>query len=215
MTFPISYEDHPSSRNFPSDYHGDASFDPFVDTAVKHEVKNVDYTNYEEGIWVGYRYFDTKGAAVSYPFGYGLSYTTFEYSAPSAKYSSKNGLTATVTVKNTGKVAGKEVVEVYVNAPAGGLDKPAKELRAFGKTRLLAPGESQTLTFTVDPYYLASFNEGHEAWETVAGDYKVFFAASVSDVRQSASFRVPKTRSWEVHKVFPLQYEISEMKVTR
>ena len=215
MTFPISYEDHPSSKNFPSDFHGDMSFNPFGDMSLKHEVKDVDYTNYEEGIWVGYRYFDTKGEAVSYPFGYGLSYTDFEYSDPVVKYSAKTGLTASVTVRNAGKTAGKEAVEVYVSAPEGGLEKPAKELRSFGKTKLLQPGESQTLTFTVDPYYLASFNESHEAWETVAGDYKVFFAASVSDVRQTALFRVPKTKSWGVHKAFPMHHQISQLSLNK
>ena len=102
-----------------------------------------------------------------------------------------------------------------MSAPEGGLEKPAKELRSFGKTKLLQPGESQTLTFTVDPYYLASFNESHEAWETVAGDYKVFFAASVSDVRQTALFRVPKTKSWGVHKAFPMHHQISQLSLNK
>ena len=85
---------------------------------------------------------------VSYPFGFGLSYTSFAYSKPVVK-AEKDGFTATVTVTNTGAKAGKEVVELYVSAPNGGLEKPARELKAFGKTRELKPGESQTLTMKV------------------------------------------------------------------
>ena len=106
---------------------------------------NVDYTEYKEGIWVGYRYFTTVGKNVSYPFGYGLSYTAFSYSKPAVKVAKDGTVTATVTVTNTGSFAGKEAVQLYVTAPDGGLVKPACELRAFAKTRELKPGESQTL----------------------------------------------------------------------
>ena len=94
------------------------------------KTKDVDYTKYEEDIWVGYRYFDAAQKEVSYPFGYGLSYTTFAYSAPVVKADKEGGFTASITVKNTGSVAGKEVVEVYVTAPKGGMIKPEKELKA-------------------------------------------------------------------------------------
>ena len=188
-TFPINYMDAPSSKNFP--YTWDMT------QGRRGNRKNVDYTDYEEGIWVGYRYFQTNNVEVSYPFGYGLSYTTFSYSKPKVKVD-KDGFTATITVTNTGKVAGREVVELYVAAPAGGLEKPARELKAFAKTKLLAPSESETLTMKVSAYELASFNEEHSAWETTAGEYKVLFGASVADIRSIASFRIGKSQSWPV-----------------
>ena len=192
MTFPINYMDMPSSQNFP--YHWDMT------KGRKGERPNVDYTDYAEGIWVGYHYFQTKDVEVSYPFGYGMSYTTFSYSKPKVK-ADKDGFTATITVTNTGKVAGREVVELYVAAPSGGLEKPSRELKAFAKTKLLAPGESETLTMKVSAYELASFNEEHSAWETAAGNYQVLFGASVDDIRATASFRLNKSQSWEVHDV--------------
>ena len=216
MTFPVAYLDHPSSFNFPYNYNGNASMDPmamFFGGGQRRLTKDVDYTNYEEGIWVGYRYFDTVGKDVSYPFGYGLSYTTFTYSNPQVKVAKDGTVTASVTVKNTGKVAGKEAVQLYVAAPAGGLVKPAKELRAFAKTRSLAPGESQTLTMTVDPYSLASFNESTSAWETAAGDYVAYFAASVEDVRVSAGFKEIKAQSWKVNEACLPENPVKEISV--
>ncbi|MBQ6730016.1 MAG: glycoside hydrolase family 3 C-terminal domain-containing protein [Bacteroidales bacterium] len=191
MTFPINYMDMPSSQNFP--YNWDMT------KGRKGERPNVDYTDYAEGIWVGYRYFQTNNVEVSYPFGYGLSYTTFSYSKPKVK-ADKDGFTATLTVTNTGKVAGREVVELYVPAPSGGLEKPSRELKAYAKTKLLAPGESETLTMKVSAYDLASFNEEHSAWETAAGNYQVLFGASVTDIRCMASCKI-KAQSWEVHDV--------------
>ena len=191
MTFPVNYMDIPSSRNFP--YSWDMT------KGRRGDRKNVDYTDYGENIWVGYRYFLTN-CEVSYPFGYGLSYATFAYSKPTLK-ANKDGFTATITVKNTGKVAGREVVELYVAAPAGGLEKPARELKAFAKTKLLSPGESETLTMKVSAYEMASFNEAHSAWETAAGTYQVLFGASVEDIRATATFRFGKAQTWVVEDV--------------
>ena len=191
MTFPVTYMDIPSSKNFP--YHWDMT------NGRRGERKNVDYTDYQEDIWVGYRYFQTNNAEVSYPFGYGLSYTTFSYSKPNVK-ANNDGFTASITVTNTGKVAGREIVELYVAAPSGGLEKPARELKAFAKTKLLAPGESETLTMKVTAYDLASFNEAHSAWETAAGTYQVLFGASVTDIRCTAICKM-KAQSWKVHDV--------------
>ena len=190
MTLPVNYMDVPSSKNFP--YHWDLT------NGRRGERKSVDFTDYEEDIWVGYRYFQTKDVEVSYPFGYGLSYTTFSYSKPTVK-ANADGFTATVTVTNTGKVAGREVVELYVAAPAGGLEKPARELKAFAKTKLLAPGESETLTINTSAYEMASFNEEHSAWETAAGTYKVLFGASVADIRATATFNLKKAQAWKVN----------------
>jgi len=198
MTFPIDFMDHPSSSDFP--YSQVKSNTPFgtARPANSHE-KNVDYTEYNEGIWVGYRYFETKGTEVSYPFGFGLSYTDFSYSQPVVKVSKDGGFTASITIKNTGNAAGKEVVQVYVGAPSGGLEKPARELKAFAKTRLLQPGESQTLDFAVSDYELASFNENGSQWETAAGQYTVYFGANVRDFRQISTFKISKPKTWAVH----------------
>ncbi len=104
---------------------------------------------YEEGIYVGYRYYNTFNIKTAYPFGYGLSYTTFKYSNLKLGSTQLNGkLTVSVTVTNSGKTKGREVVQLYVGAPAKKLDKPESELRGFAKTKLLAPGESQTVTFS-------------------------------------------------------------------
>ena len=205
MTFPVSYFDIPSSANFPHNYKGGNSIDLAAlmggTRAPRVLRKDIDYTEYAEDLMVGYRYFTTKGVGVSYPFGFGLSYTTFQYSKPSVKVAKDGTVTATITVKNTGSVAGKEAVQLYVSAPAGGLDKPACELKAFAKTRELKPGESQTLTMTIAPYTLASFNEGTSAWEAAAGNYKALFGASVADIRATAAFKLAKAQSWPAHAV--------------
>ncbi len=204
MTFPVNYYDIPSSYNFPANYNGANSmvdFAAFFGGGKRGPVKDVDYTNYEEGIWVGYRYFTTAGKQVSYPFGYGLSYTSFAYSKPVVKVAKDGQVTASITVTNTGAVAGKEAVQLYISAPDGGLVKPACELKAFAKTRELKPGESQTLTMTICPYTLASFNEGSCAWEMAAGEYKALFGASVADIRATAGFKQAKAQSWPVNAV--------------
>ena len=211
MSFPLSYLDIPSSANFP--YNGQVQQQQQGRGGFGRNAgnKDIDYTNYAEGIWVGYRYFNTAGVEVSYPFGYGLSYTTFEYSKPTVK-AKDGGFEATITVKNTGKVAGKEAVEIYVSAPDGGLVKPESELKAFGKTRLLQPGESQTLTFKADAYTLASFNEEASEWQTAAGKYTVKFGASATDIRATATF-TGKAKSWKVEKLLLPQQPVQEIAV--
>lgn len=194
MTFPVDVMDHGSSANFPLDGTTEVYVGAQRRAAGQNE-RNVDYTNYEEGIYVGYRWFGKKSIAVSYPFGYGLSYTTFDYGKPEVDFS--NGvLTVRMTVTNSGDYAGKEAVQLYVSAPDGGMDKPVRELKAFAKTRELAPGESETLYFKVDAYSLASFNEGTDCWETAAGKYDVLVGASVEDIRGTGSFEVAKSLSW-------------------
>lgn len=162
MTFPIMASDIPAVNNFPT---GTGS--KFGDNR-----RNIDYTLHEEDIYVGYRYFTTFGKEVSYPFGYGLSYTTFSYSKPVVK-ASQDGFTASITVTNTGDAAGKEAVQLYVSAPGKDMKKPVRELKSFGKTKTLQPGESQTLTFKVSAYDLASFNQDESQWQTETGLYEV------------------------------------------
>ena len=143
------------------------------------------YTNHEEDIYVGYRFFDTFNRQVAYPFGFGLSYTTFELSKPVVKAKGKDAVEVSVTVKNTGAVAGKEVAQVYVQAPAGRLEKPTQELKAFAKTRELQPGESQTLTMTIPVRDLASFDEANSQWLAEAGTYTFCVGFSSRDIKAS------------------------------
>lgn len=178
MTFPVRYEDHASSRNFPIDM----AFGMFGKDKDAEPQRNVDYTEYEEGIYVGYRWFDKQGLEVSYPFGYGLSYTRFEWSEASVK-SSRGETAVSVKVTNTGKIPGKDVVELYVAAPQGELDKPVKELKAYAKTRELQPGESQLVTLKVKNSELASYDESASAWVTDAGHYDFMLGSSSRDIR--------------------------------
>lgn len=207
-TFPVSYYDIPSAANFPTHFVRPEGMTVWAPRTWEM-TRNQDYTIYEEGIWVGYRYFNTYNKKVSYPFGYGLSYSEFSYSNPRVK-ASKNGFTASITVTNTGKYAGKEIVELYVSAPDGGLVKPESELRSFAKTRELQPGESQTLTFEVDSYYLASFREDISAWESTKGTYKVKFSSNVEDVRCTADYKLNKTIVWKVNDVLKPSQSIIE-----
>lgn len=195
MTFSISAMDHPSSLNFP--INGSAGgYGP----RSEHGRPNIDYTLHKEGINIGYRYFSTAKKAVSYPFGYGLSYTEFAYTKPIVK-ASGNGFKASIVVTNTGKVAGKESVQLYVSAPTGNLDKPACELKSFAKTRLLQPGESETLTFEVSDYDLASFDEAIQSWVSAKGKYTVKFGASVEDIRGTGIYNLSKESAWKVNDV--------------
>ncbi len=186
MTWPIAGTDHASTKNFP----GQIDFYTFKEMAAnKRPIAGHTYTNHEEDIYVGYRYFDTFQKNVAYPFGFGLSYTTFEYSKPKCyQYIHKNdGVVIQITIKNTGSVAGKEVVQVYVEAPKGRLEKPAQELKAFAKTRELQPGESQVLTMTIPVRDLASFDEANSQWLTEAGTYTFRIGASSRDIKATVS----------------------------
>ena len=205
MTWPVKFNDAYSSKNFPIDE------DPRIDMlnqGKKGNVKNVDYTDYEEDIYVGYRYFDSFEVPVSYPFGYGLSYTTFEYS--DAKITQKNDIyDISVAVKNTGKFEGKEVVEVYISAPNNkAANKPAKELKAFAKTKLLKPGESQTLTLSITAPELASFDEAASAWVVAEGEYQFLVGASSQDIK--ATLTAPaKSFQTKAHDVMKPQSQMN------
>ena len=139
---------------------------------------------------MGYRYFDSFGKPVAYPFGFGLSYTTFSYE--NLTVSEANGVyTVKVDVKNTGKRAGRNVVELFVAAPnSKKLNKPEKELRNYAKTRLLHSGESETVTMKVTTENLASFNEKASAWKTDAGVYTFMICSSANDVEAQATAKV-------------------------
>jgi beta-glucosidase len=186
-TFPLKYQDVPSAANFP----GKTLVGP--DPAARGGVfgrgdRDAEVT-YEDDVFVGYRHYASRGVKVAYPFGFGLSYTTFGYSG--LKLSAREfgkGLTATVTITNTGKVAGREVVQLYVSAPGKSMPKPVIELKGFAKTKTLAPGESQAISFQLAPRDLASFDEASSSWQAEAGTYTVKVGASAEDMRQTATF---------------------------
>ncbi len=152
-------------------------------------VPNYDYTEYKERMDIGYRYYDSHPEQVSYPFGFGLSYTTFQYSEPQATIGD-GIINLSVKVTNNGPVAGKEVVQVYIEAPGGGLNKLTKELKAYGKTALLQPAESQVLEFCLSLYDLAGYNPASSSWQVIQGEYNADFAASSQDIRCQAQFTV-------------------------
>ena len=187
MTFPVRYSDIPSSKNYPT-----------VGETLSGE--NFDYTSYEEGVWVGYRYFTTADKAVSYPFGYGLSYTEFLYSEPSVK-KEKGRWVAKIKVTNVGAAEGHESVQVYVGAENRASENPLRELKAFGKTKLLKPGESEILTMNFTDYDLAHFDEPSSSWVLEKGLYKVSFGASCEDIRSVRDIKVKKQQRWGVNRV--------------
>ncbi|MGB9747612.1 MAG: glycoside hydrolase family 3 C-terminal domain-containing protein [Bacteroidales bacterium] len=192
-TFPMKYDDVPSAKNFPGIELPDTSTrkpgSPLEEAFLRAKPAEVVY---EEDIFVGYRYFNTFKVPVAYEFGYGLSYSTFDVSnlvPPSGKFAGKYEFS--VDVKNTGSTAGREVVQVYLAAPAGKLVKPAEKLVAFAKTSLLQPGETQTLRFVLVPRDLASFDDATSTWIAEKGNYEVRVGVSSLDIRQKATFELP------------------------
>ena len=201
MTWPIAATDHPSTKGYP----GTMDFYTYeVTRGYTGQVAGYDYTNHDEDIYVGYRFFDTFNREVAYPFGYGLSYTTFEMSKPVVKVKG-NLVTVSITVKNTGAVSGKEVAQVYVQAPKGKLEKPAQELKAFAKTRELKPGESQTLTMTIPVRDLASFDEADSQWLTEAGVYTFHIGASSRDIKATAQLKLAEYTEKTTNALAPKQ----------
>lgn len=219
MTFAIKYGDAPSDSNFPYDYEfkmpsfamgSGMNFESKEkEEKPKEAVRNVDFTDYEEGIYVGYRYFETFDKEVSYPFGHGLSYTTFSFEIVSSDINGDN-CEMKVAVKNMGNCAGKESVQVYVKAPAGGLEKPAKELKAFAKTKLLQPGESEVVTLSWKLMDMASLNEKSSSWELPKGTYQWMVGASSADVRCTVIQKVSKAQKVKVHNAMIPPYKIAQ-----
>ncbi len=191
-TFPMAYTDVPYGAEFPG------KLLPGTAPAANPLMGAASENTYKEGIYVGYRYYNTFGVKPAYEFGYGLSYSTFGYGPLKLSAATlTDKLTATLTVTNTGKVAGKEVVQFYVSAPKGALAKPASELKGFAKTALLAPGQSQTLTFALTPADLASYDTAASAWVADAGTYTVQVGASSLAIKQRATFQVAQAVTTE------------------
>ncbi len=203
QSWSVRYGDAPADRNFPvmeKKMDLRALFGGREPREGRELVSTVDYTNYEEGLNMGYRYFVSSGTPVAYPFGHGLTYTTFAYE-DAAVTASADGFVARVTVRNTGSRPGREVVQLYVSAPAGGLDKPARELKGFAKTRELRPGESQVMEIPVTLYDLASFNEKKSAWQTAKGTYRFCFGASSEKMLTETAVKLAKASEWKTDRL--------------
>lgn len=185
MTFPVALEDHASSANFPMDG-APISFAPMLlrtkDKPAEELVPNVDFTTYEEGIYVGYRHFDKANLKVSYPFGYGLSYTEFSYKDMDIMLIDGN-IHISVQVENTGNAAGKEVVEIYVSKPHTKIDCAVQELKAFVKTPLLESGKSTEVHMSIPRENLSYWNEVDSCWTLEKGPYTIHAGASSRDLR--------------------------------
>ncbi len=153
-----------------------------------HEGNGDEVQVYAEDIMVGYRYFDTMKQRVNFPFGYGLSYTTFSYSDASITGAAGN-YTATVTVTNTGKVAGKETVQLYIGDDKASVVRPAKELKGFQKISL-QPGESKTVTFNITEEHLRFYDENRHQWVSEPGSFKAYIGASSSDIKAKLAFKL-------------------------
>ena len=173
VTFAKRYEDYPYVKYGPEAYPG-----------VNKQVY------YKEDVFVGYRGFERDKKQPLFPFGFGLSYTSFRYDKPVVEYDGES-VTVSVTVTNVGGVAGKEIAQVYVSAPKNKqMEKPLKELKAFAKTRLLQPGEQETLRMVIPKKDLASWNETLHQWQTDAGTYTIQVGASSADIRGKATFKM-------------------------
>lgn len=175
-------------------------------------LKDWDTSLYEEGIYVGYRYFDTFKQTDGYPFGYGLSYTAFEQKMISVTLE-REILSVKVSVKNAGLVAGKEVLQVYVSAPSTEIDMPYQELRGFEKTRLLQPGEEQELEVRISVRNLASYSRSHGGYILSKGYYVIRMGNSSQNTEKAAALFVPETMVVKkVSERLPLQQELVELK---
>ena len=201
-TWAADFTKNPSFANF-----GTGST---ADSTDKYDDGMYYSVDYEEGIYVGYRYYETRGetdgedwynANVVYPFGYGLSYTTFDWTVGDASESEialGTTITVPVTVKNTGSVAGKEVVQLYASAPytLGGIEKAHKVLVGFAKTKLLQPGESETVTVSFDPYSVASYDyrdangNGFSGYELEAGEYTLYVSRNAHESEKAIALNL-------------------------
>lgn len=178
-TFPLRLEDNPSYLNFPG---------------------NRNKVTYQEGIYIGYRYYDKKKMEVLFPFGYGLSYTTFQYSnaklmvngASAAKAKDTDAIQVSVDITNTGSVAGQEIVQLYVKNAPNEETRPEKELKEFAKVSL-QPGETKTVTFTLDQRSFAYFHTELSGWYAPSGAYEILIGASSRDIRQTLAMELEST----------------------
>lgn len=202
-TWALDYMDYPNAAYF------------------SHKSGDVYREEYREGIYVGYRYFDTFDIPVRYSFGYGLSYTDFDINVTgiSQQTSAQGRLTLSVSVDVTNigtKYFGKEVAQVYVSCPQGKLPKEFRRLAAFGKTKILAPGETQSLTLTMDLYQLASYSEEQAAWLLEAGTYGIWAGNALSAVALCGTFELDEDKVLvQCEHICPLKEKLEELQPDR
>lgn len=173
-TFPMRVEDTPAYTNWPGD---------------------MGSVRYGEGLYIGYRHYDARKLNVSFPFGFGLSYTTFEYKNPSVDkitFKDVDGLKVTIEITNTGKVAGKETVQVYVHDQSSTLHRPIKELKGFAKVDL-QPGETKKVTIALDFRAFAFYHPEYKQWITEDGDFDILIGASAADIRHTLTVTLQST----------------------
>ena len=193
MTFPVDINDHKSTLNFPMDGEKleltDMIFGVDYDKPENEKIRNKDYTVYEEGIYVGYRHFDKNNIKVSFPFGYGLSYTNFEYSDLKViKQDQKINLS--LKIKNTGYVKGKEIIQVYISKINSKIDRPTKELKGFSKTRLLNVAESSILDIEIPLSDFSYWNEEINNWSIENGEYNILIGSSSRDIKLEEKIKI-------------------------
>jgi len=191
VTFPINLSDHASTQNFPQDGEQQTILGLINNMMLGNKkarpegekIKNKDYTNYEEGIYVGYRHFDKANLAVAYPFGHGLSYTDFEYNSAAVTLE-KDSIQISLQIQNTGKRIGKEVVQVYVSKSNSTIDRSPQELKAFTKSSALEPNATEELQINIAVSDIRYWDEAKNDWALEKGLYTVKLGSSSRDIRQ-------------------------------
>ncbi|UOY05077.1 glycoside hydrolase family 3 C-terminal domain-containing protein [Muricauda sp. SCSIO 64092] len=190
MTFPVNLGDHASHANFPKNPKHmtitgmiGSLISPPKEKPEGEKVRDEDYTHYDEGVYVGYRHFDTKNKEVSYPFGYGLSYTQFEYGDMELN-TQNDTINVTMTVMNVGELPGKEVVQVYTEKLNSTIDRPIQELKAFAKTKSLEPGAMDSLFLKIPVKELRYWDEDDNGWALEKGAYKIKVGASSRSIQK-------------------------------
>jgi beta-glucosidase len=194
MSFPIRYADVPS-QNFPvnvPETGRNQSFENYSTVHKYYDQPNIDYTNYTEDIFIGYRHYATRGVEVAYPFGHGLTYSDFELSDMKLGRDDQK-ISITCRVTNSGKRAAKQVVQLYSTSLFPDHERPLVELRGYSKTPQLAPGESCTVKIDINKSDLAIFDEQSSAWVLPAGDYRLSLGFSSADLKLSKEIFIPTT----------------------
>ena len=190
MTFPVKVSDHASHKNFPLEGVPMNMLDFFKSKdESKDEIKNIDYTIYEEDIYVGYRHFDKAGMEVSFPFGFGLSYTDFEFSNLTIT-TNGNGIDINLDILNIGQVEGKEVVQAYVSKIDSKIDRPINELKTFRKTSLLTPNSIENITLQINHEDLRYWDEDSNSWKLEEGEYQINIGNSSRNILLSEVIRL-------------------------